>query len=282
MSGRRHAGIRGRGRRRQRLHGEQSTHVGRQQHDHLDQGQPHVQLRRELPPVVAPARPGHRPPRRTSGISTFGFTGNTVADFLLGYYARRQRLPARAFHRRGRGGQPLRVQLDVLRPVHPGRLEGQLQAHPEPGPPLRLPQRALRDERPHGLAEPRLRPGRPARGRPEPGERGNRRRRLLPGSRATQPREPRPVQGLRSPDQLRLPSRPSPGRRSSGAATGSSTTPPSCARSTAPRTSIPYVSRGQLHADPQPDDAAADDRPAVPELHRAAEWRRPQPTPSSP
>ena len=67
---------------------------------------------------------------------------------------RRQRLPARAFTDAGRGGQPVRVQLDVLRPVHPGRLEGQLQAHPEPGPALRLPQRALRDERPHGLAKP--------------------------------------------------------------------------------------------------------------------------------
>ena len=115
-------------------------------------------VRRELPPVVAPERPGQRLPRQLGGVQhrLHRQPGRGLPARLL-RVERRQRLPARAIPRRGQGGQPPRVQLDVLRPVHPGRLEGQLQAHLEPGPPLRLPQRALRDERPHGLAEPRLR-----------------------------------------------------------------------------------------------------------------------------
>ena len=43
----------------QRLLGEQPAHVGHQQHHHLDHGQPHLQLRRELPPLVAAAGPRH-------------------------------------------------------------------------------------------------------------------------------------------------------------------------------------------------------------------------------
>ena len=193
----------------------------------------------------------------------------------------RQRLPARALFRHRCGGQPLRVQLDVLRPVHPGRLEGQLQAHPEPGPALRLPQRALRDERPHGVAKPRLCAGRPARGRPEPGSRRLRRRRVLSGSRATQPREPRPLQGLRSPDQLRVPSRPRPGTRSSGAATGSSTTPPSYARSTAPRVSI-RMSAADNTSSPSARRRRSRRPTSSSRASRAAVWRRPRPTASSP
>ena len=166
MSRRRHAGIREGGGRRQRLHGQQSTHVGRQQHHHVGQRKPHPQLRRELPPLVAPERHGRRPPRRLrefqhrlhrkrgGGLPARLLRSNGASVFQPG-----------PFSHPGHGGQPLRVQLDVLRPLHPGRLEGELQAHPEPRPPLRLPQRALRDERPHGLAEPRLCAGRPPRGR---------------------------------------------------------------------------------------------------------------------
>jgi len=168
--------------------------------------------------------------------------------------------------RGGPGGQPARVQLDVLRPVHPGRVEGQLQAHLEPGPPLRLPQRALRDKQPHGLAELELRPGRTAGGRPTlaPGgivdgayyqEAGRRSpdnptatRSSLPGSAS---RTGRAIRGIPS----------------SGAATESSTIPPSCARSTAPRISI-RTSAVATTPDPRPDGAAPDDGPALPELHR--------------
>ena len=58
----RHSGIRGHRRRRQRLHREQPADVGHQQHHDVDHGQPHVELRRELPPMVAAARPRNRLP----------------------------------------------------------------------------------------------------------------------------------------------------------------------------------------------------------------------------
>ena len=59
-----------------------------------------------------------------------------------------------------------------------------------------------------------------------------------------QPREPRPIQGVRSSARLRLAAHRRTARRSFAAATASSSIPPRDARSTAPRTSIPYVSRG--------------------------------------
>ena len=80
-------------------------------------GQSHAQLRRELPPLVAAA--GSRPPTSwaTSELQRRFFTGNPVADFLLGYYARRHRLPARGVSAsRARSGNPRRVQLQYLAP----------------------------------------------------------------------------------------------------------------------------------------------------------------------
>ncbi len=211
------------------------------------------------------------------GGFNIGFTGSYVRGLpaRLLRVERGQRLPARAFPRRGRGGQPPRVQLHVLRPVHPGRLEGQLQAHLEPGPPLRLPQRALRDERPHGLAEPRLRAGWPAGGGRDAGARGDRRRRLLPGSRPPQPR--RTPTGTRSSlrGSASRTARASPGTRSSGAATGSSTTPPSCARSTAPRTSI-RTSAAEATSRPSARRRRCRRRTSSSRASPAAEWRRPR------
>ena len=240
MPGRRHAGIHGCGRGRQRLYGQQSTHVGHQQHDHVGEGKSHVQLRRELPPVVAPEGHGRRPPRQLWGVQRrLHREPRRGLPARLLRVERRQRLPARAFCLRGRGGQSLRVQLDVLRPLLPGRLEGHLQAHPEPGPPLRLPQRALRDEQPHGLAKPRLRPGRPSRGRRDAwraGESSTVSTTRRPGDAV--PRTPTGTRSSLRGSALRT-VLPSPGIRSSGAATGSSSTPRSYARSTAPRVSIP-------------------------------------------
>ena len=116
---------------------------------------------------------GRRPSRATSGTSTSASPATRSRTSCSATTAAPRAFQPGPFAVAGRGGQPLRVQLDVLRPLHPGRLEGQLQAHPEPRPPLRLPQRALRDERPHGLAEPRLCAGRPPRGGPEPGDAGS-------------------------------------------------------------------------------------------------------------
>ena len=98
MSRRRHAGIREGGRGRQRLHGQQPTHVGRQQHDHVGHGQPHAQLRRELPPVVAPARHGRRPPRRLRELQ-HRLHREPVRGLPARLLRRRQRLPARALLR---------------------------------------------------------------------------------------------------------------------------------------------------------------------------------------
>ena len=81
-------GYSGTGRPGQRLLREHPAHVGHQQHHHLDQGQPHLQLRRQLPPVVAAA--GSRPP---------DFTGNFGFD--VGFTGRPGRgLPARLLHER--------------------------------------------------------------------------------------------------------------------------------------------------------------------------------------
>ena len=226
------------GGRRQRLHGQQSTHVGRQQHDHV--GERAITRSTSARTTAGGRSRETRPPTSsaTSGTSTSASPETSFADFLLGYYGGASVFQPGPFAGTGAGGQPLRVQLDVLRPVHPGRLEGELQAHPEPGPPLRLPQRALRDERPHGLAKPRLRAGRPARGRRELAAEG-----VVDGAYYQEAGRRSPENPDRykvfaprlsfayRPDRVR-------GTRSSGAATGSSTTPRSYARSTAPRVSI--------------------------------------------
>ena len=54
------------------------------------------------------------------------FTGNPVADMLLGYYSGRRRLPARTVCRAREVRQSARIQLQILRALHPGRLEGVL------------------------------------------------------------------------------------------------------------------------------------------------------------
>ena len=64
---------------------------------------------------------------------------------LLGYYSGVGRFQPAGFSVAGSAGQPARVQFQVLRPVRPGRLEGELPAHAEPGPALGLSQRALRN-----------------------------------------------------------------------------------------------------------------------------------------
>ena len=67
--------------------------------------------------------------------------GRHAARVLL----RRGHLPAGGVQRAGSGGQPPRVQLQVLRAVLPGRLESELLADREPGPAVGLPERAVRN-----------------------------------------------------------------------------------------------------------------------------------------
>ena len=166
-----------------------------------------------------------------------GFTGNPVADMLLGYYSGVGRLPARGIQRAGRARQSPRVQFQVFRTVLPGRLEGDVPPHGEPGSAVGLPQRALRDEQPDGLAEPRLRARRSAGRRPVARGRRHRGWRVLPVSRAGE--APRTRIGSRC--SLRgsgLPGGRSTTRRpSSAAATACSSIRPKAVRSTARRTS---------------------------------------------
>ena len=91
-----------------------------------------------------------------------GFTGNPVADMLLGYYSRVGIFQPAAFSVPGAARQSPRVQLQVLRAVLPGRLEGDVPADGEPGSAVGLSQRAVRDEEPDGVAKPRLRARRSA------------------------------------------------------------------------------------------------------------------------
>ena len=125
-----------------------------------------------------------------------GFTGSPVADFLLGYYGECGIVPAGRVQRAGAGGQSPRVQLQVHRAVHPGRLEGDAEPYAQPRTALGLPQRAVRDAESHGVAQSRLRTRRTARGRRVPRRGRHHRRRLLPVCRASQPRKPRPLQSL--------------------------------------------------------------------------------------
>ena len=118
-------------------------------------GQPHAELRLQLPPLVAAARSRHRIPRqlRVQRRLQRRSRRRHAARVLLG----RRHLPAGGVQRAGSGGQSARVQLQVLRAVLPGRLAGQFATDRESRPALGLPQRPLRNAQPHGVAEPRLR-----------------------------------------------------------------------------------------------------------------------------
>ncbi len=178
----------------------------------------------------------------------FNLTGSPVADFLLGYYTSASSFQPAGFSVPGQVGNPREMNFMYFAPYIQDDWKVSSEAHPEPGPALRLPQRALRDERPHGLAKPELRPGRPARGGPDAGVGGNQRRPVLPGGRPPEPRESRPLQRLRSPHRLRLP----PGRRREDRhprrLRDASTTRPRAARSTARRTSTPTSAGASIHS----------------------------------
>ncbi len=199
-----------RGRGRQRLYGQQSTHVGHQQHDHVGHGQPHPQLRRELSAVVAPERHGRRTCSATSGTSTSASTGNGSRTSCSATTAA-PALPARAhFQSPARRATPTSSTGCTSPPT--SRTTGRVSSKLTLNLGLRYDYRNVPyetnnrmawrnlDYAPGGLlvADESLAAGGFVDGA------------LLPGSRATQPREPRPLQGLRSPDQLRVPSRPRP------------------------------------------------------------------------
>ena len=91
-----------------------------------------------------------------------GFTGNLVADMLLGYYSGVGVFQPAAFSVPGAAGNPREFNFKYLRAVLPGRLARQFATDRQPGSPLGLPERALRDQQSHGLAQPGLRARRPA------------------------------------------------------------------------------------------------------------------------
>jgi hypothetical protein len=71
-----------------------------------------------------------------------GFTGSPVADFLLGYFGGATAFQPGPTATAGKAGNPYEFNWMYIAPTS-GRLEDQPQAHPEPRPPLRLPQRSL-------------------------------------------------------------------------------------------------------------------------------------------
>ena len=103
---RRHSGLLRHRRPGQRLLREHPAHVGHQQHHHLDQGQPHLQHRRQLPPVVAAAgsRHGlHGELRLRRRVHPHRQPGRGLPSRLL---HERLLLPARGLQRPGTGRQP--------------------------------------------------------------------------------------------------------------------------------------------------------------------------------
>ena len=118
-----------------------------------------------------------------------GFTGSLVADMLLGDCSTVGIFQPASFSVRS-AQRSARVQFQVHRPVLPGRLESDLTTHCEHGAALGLSQRAVRNQEPDGLAQPRLRARRFTR-------RGSiacpwryRGWRVLSGGRTTESREP--------------------------------------------------------------------------------------------
>ena len=269
-----------RGRGRQRLHGQQSTHVGRQQHDHVGHGQSHPQLRRELPPVVAPAR--HWPPTSsaTSGTSTSASPATRSRTSCSATTAGASVFQPGPFSSAGAVGNPHEFNWMYFAPYIQDDWKVSSKLTLNLG--LRYDYRNVPYETNDHMAWRNLdyAPGGLLVADETPGERGNRRRRLLPGGRATQSREPRPVQGLRSPDRLRLPSHRvrehgHPGRLRDLLRLRRAT------RDRRRRGCLSVRQPRKLHAEPRPDGAAPDDGPALPELHRRRSGDARSPTPSS-
>ena len=126
------------------------------------------------------------------------FTGDPVADMLLGYYSGAGAFQPAPFGVAGQSGNPARVPLQVLRTVHAGRLEGLVQADRQRRPAVGLPEHAVRDERPDGMAGHVESARRHVHRRPEPGHAGDhRRRQFLPLLRPAEPKGPL-ARGLRS------------------------------------------------------------------------------------
>ena len=96
---------------------------------------------------------------------------------LLGYYSGASAFQPAPIRRAGQVRQPARIPLQVLRAVRAGRLEGLVAADAERRPALGLPDDAVRDERPHGVAGHDEPAGRDVHRRPEPRHAGDRRRR---------------------------------------------------------------------------------------------------------
>ncbi len=174
------------------------------------------------------------------GGFNIGFTGSPVADFLLGYYGSNgvSVFQPGPFPVEGKVGNPREFNWMYFAPYiqDDWKISSKLTLNLG----LRYDYRSVPYETNDRMGWRNLdyRAGRPPRGRQEPGR---------PGASSTAPTTRKPGDAARrTPTATRSSLRgsasrtvpPSPGTRSSGAATGSSSTPPSCARSTAPRTSI--------------------------------------------
>ena len=126
--------------------------MGHQQHHDLGRRPPHAELRRQLSPAGSCS--AIWPPGSSAATASTSASPATPSPTCCSGTTRASACSSRpAFSVPGAAGQSARVQLQVLRAVRAGRLARELQAHRQPGAALGLPQRALRDQEPHGLAQ---------------------------------------------------------------------------------------------------------------------------------
>ena len=149
----RHDRARRRGQRRATTTGEQPADVGYEQHHDVDPRPPHAELRRQLSPMVAAARPGQR--FLGSSPSTRLHRQRRVADMLLGYYSASSVFQPAGFSVPGAPGNPREFNFKYFAPYVQDDWKVNSRLTLNLGPALGLSQRALRDAGSHGLARSR-------------------------------------------------------------------------------------------------------------------------------
>ena len=188
----------------QRIHRQQPTHVGHQQHHHLGQGKPYA--RRSVPTTAGGSCSETRlPTSPATSTSQRLHEQRPVADFLLGYYAGATAFQPAAFPRSGAAGNPREFNLMYFAPYIQDDWKVSPKLTLNLG--LRYDYRNVPYETNNHMAWRNLdyAPG----GlfvADESLAAGHRRRRLLPVRRASEPGESRSIQGLRSSPRIRLPS----------------------------------------------------------------------------
>ncbi len=264
----RHDRVRGHGRRGQRLFSASNQPMWDLSNTTTwIERQPHAELRRQLPPVVAAARPRHGLPRQLRP-STVGFTGDRVADMLLGYYSESASSSRRPSACPAPPGNPREFNFKYFAPYFQDdwRVSSTLTVNMG----LRwdyrnVPVRNAQTAWPGGTWTTRLAVCSSRTSRSSTGASSDGGYYQVRGP--AQSREPRPIQGVRTAPRVRVPAL----RRRDGGARrlrrvlrlGRGP------RDRRRRRHLSVREPRQLHPVGRADDAAADDRRALPELRRA-------------